>query len=37
MRPAPGIAHLIAGQTSTHGQEEEFVIVERVHGITGGS
>jgi hypothetical protein len=29
------LAHFAAGQAGPHGPEEEFVIVERVHGITG--
>jgi hypothetical protein len=33
---ADSLAHLGAGQAGPHGPEEEFVIVERIHGITGG-
>ena len=29
------LAHFVAGQAGPHGPEEEFVIVERGHGITG--
>jgi hypothetical protein len=30
-----GLAHFVAGQAGAHGPQEEFVIVERVHAITG--
>jgi hypothetical protein len=32
---ADGLAHFVAGQAGAHGPQEEFVIVERVHAITG--
>ena len=30
------LAHFVGGEAGTHGPWEEFVIVERVHGIAGG-
>ena len=37
VQAAPGaLAHLGTGQAGLHGLEEEFVIVERVHVVTGG-
>jgi hypothetical protein len=33
---ADGLAHFVAGHTGAYGPEEEFVIVERIHGITVG-
>ena len=30
------LTHFVAGQAGSHGPEEEFVIVKRVHGLTGG-